>query len=463
MKKSFIIAGICIALGACNKFGDINVNPNLPQQASNTQLIASAQLYLPVLAESPQGEYLGQYLSETQYPNLSLFNQVSASFYGIYYGPLMNLDSVLRAKVHNPAEGPAANQVAVAKILKSYYFWHITDRWGDVPYSAALQGKNDFTPVYDRQEAIYTDLFLRLDEAVKMIVPGSITNDINFKGNMDQWKKFANTIRMLMALRLSEAAPEKAKAEFNAALAGGIMTSNADNLVFKHLAEQANESYWYDQVTDQNRKWWAISLTLMNKMKPVDDPRLPVYADKNSGGNYVGLEFGKTEGLSTSAFSLLGFENRKQDASVYLVTYAQALFAKAEAAKRGWITGGEAEAEKNYKLAIEHSVRQWKNNDTTGYGVMMSKPGMPYNAATGMEQIATQRWVHLFLHGYEAWAEWRRTGFPVLHKPQGKEIPTRQGYPSDEVFNNRENYLNAVNTQFGSAGDGLYGKLWWDK
>lgn len=463
MKKISIIAGICIALGACNKFGDINVNPNLPTQASNTQLIANAQLYLPVLAESPQGEYLGQYLSETQYPNLSLFNQVSASFYGIYQGPLMNLDSVLRAKVYDPREGPPANQQAVAKILRTYYFWHITDRWGDVPYSAALQGKNDFTPVYDPQEQIYNDLFAELDEADKMIVAGDIENDIIYKGDMDQWKKLGNTIRLLMALRLSAAAPEKARTEFNTALAAGIMSDNADNLMFKHLAEQANESYWYDQVSDLNRKWWALSLTLVDKMKPVDDPRLPVYGDKNSAGNYVGMEFGKVDGLSTTAFSLLGAEIRRQDAKVFLVTYAQALFAKAEAAKRGWIAGGDAAAEEHYKMAIEHSLRQWRDNDTTGYKTMMSNPGMPYVAASGMEQIATQRWVHLFMHGFEAWAEWRRTGFPVLHKPQGKEIPTRQGYPSDEVFNNRDNYNDAVTRQFAGAGDGLYGKLWWDK
>ncbi|WP_119079281.1 SusD/RagB family nutrient-binding outer membrane lipoprotein [Chitinophaga alhagiae] len=462
MKILPIIAITCMVLGACNKFGDLNVNPNLPSQASNTQLIANSQLYLPVLAESPQGEYFAQYLSETQYPNLSLFNQVSASFYGIYQGPLMNLDSVLRAKVYNPAEGPGANQQAVAKILKAYYFWHVTDRWGDVPYSAALQGKSDFTPVYDPQEQLYNSLFAELTDASNMIVAGNISNDIIYKGNIAKWKKLANTIRLLMALRLSEVAPEKAKTEFNAALAAGIMTGTADNLTFQHLAEQANESFWYDQVSDQNRKWWALSLTLVDKMKPVDDPRLPVYGDKNSGGEYVGLEFGKQDGLSTTAYSLLGAEVRRQDAKVYLVTYAQALFAIAEAAKRGWTGGGEAEAEASYKAAIRESIYQW-TGDSASYPAFYAKPGITYVPANGMEQIATQRWVHLFMHGYEAWAEWRRTGFPVLHKPQGKDIPTRQGYPSDEVFNNRDNYNEAVTRQFGGAGDGLYGKLWWDK
>jgi len=462
MKKIILIIGAGLLLASCNKFSDINVNPNLPTQASNTQLIANAALYLPNLSSSPQGEYFAQYLSETQYPSLSLFTQVSASFYGIYQGPLMNLDTVLHSTTFNVMEGPVANQLAVAKILKAYYYWHITDRWGDVPYTEALRGKAKFTPQYDTQKVIYDSLFTLLDDATKMIVSGDIINDIVYQGKMDKWKKLANTVRLLMALRLSEKDAAKAQDQFNKALTGGIMTSNDDNLVFKHLAEAANENYWYDQIKDQNRKWWAISTTLMDKMKPVGDPRLPIYANKNSSGQYVGLEYGKPDGLSTTAFSLLGAAIWKQDAPIYLVTYAQALFAKAEAAKRGWIAGGDVEAETNYKLALEHSVRMWNNNDTTGLGVFRSYAGIAYAPATGLEQIATQRWVHLFMHGFEGWAEWRRTGFPTLLKPGGKEIPTRQGYPTDEPFKNKVNYQNAINSQFNGADD-LYGKVWWDK
>lgn len=463
MKRLYYIIGISLLLAACNKFGDMNVNPNLPSKTSSTQLIANAELFLPVLGESPQAEYFAQYLSETQYPNLSLYNQVSANFYSMYYGPLMNLDSVIRTTSMDANEGPIPNQLAVAKILKAYFFWHITDRWGDVPYTEALKGRANTTPVYDPQSVIYDSLFLLLDQADKSIVAGDIINDIIYQGNMTRWKKLGNTIRLLMALRLSAAAPEKAKTEFNKALTAGIMTSNADNFVFSHLAEAANESYWYDQITDQNRKWWALSESLVAKMKPVNDPRLPVYGDKNSGGQYVGLVYGATSGLSTTAYSLLGLEIRKQNANVYLVTYAQALFAKAEAAKLGWIPDGDVAAEANYKMAIEHSVRQWKNNDTTGYGVMMASAGMPYVAANGYEQIGNQRWVHLFMHGFEAWAEWRRTGFPAgLIKPDGKDVPLRQGYPQDEVFNNKKHYEDAVKRQF-PGGDNLYGRLWWDK
>src|SRR5690606_20607622 len=99
---------------------------------------------------------------------------------------------------------PTTNQIAVAKILKAFYFWNITDRWGDVPFTESLQGANDFTPKYDSQESIYYALFDMLEEANAMIVPGNIPGDIIYNGDMTKWKKLGNTIHMLMALRLSE-------------------------------------------------------------------------------------------------------------------------------------------------------------------------------------------------------------------------------------------------------------------
>lgn len=462
MKNIFLLCMIALLAGGCTKFNEnINRDPNLPSTASNTQLIANAQLYLPNVSSAPQAVYNAQFLSETQYPNLSLYNQVAHSFYGFYTSPLMNLESVLTSTTLNGNEGPVNNQLAVAKILKAFYFWHMTDRWGDIPYSEALKGKGDFTPKYDTQKDIYDSLFNLLDQANNMIVAGNISNDLIYAGDMTKWKKLGNTIRMLMALRLSEVDANKGKDEFNKALNAGVMTANTDNFVFKHLAEAANQNYWYDQVVRQNRKWWALSETLVAKMKPVGDPRLPIYGDKNTVGDYIGLEYGKLD-AGTIDFSLLGATIIKQDAPVNLVTYAQTLFARAEAAKRGWIAGGDAVAKTNYDLAIEQSVRQWNNNSTTGLAAMMARPEIAYDPAKALEQIATQRWVHLFMNGYEAWAEWRRTGFPALTTPGGKQVPTRQGYPVDEQFNNTENWKEAVQRQFGGT-DGLYGKVWWDK
>lgn len=464
MKKIYLLllfAGSLVT--GCNKFdSDINRNPNQPSQASAAQLLSNAMLSLPGLSSSPQGEFMAQYLAETQYVGASLYPEGSTSFYGWYQGPLMNIETVLTSP--DLAVMPNANQIAVAKILKAYYFWNITDRWGDVPYSQALKGQLDFTPEYDTQESIYNALFILLDEANAAITSGTIPGDIMYNGDMTKWKKLGNTIHMLMALRLSEVPGDKGKNEFIKAMNNGIMTSNADNFVFKHLLDANNQNYWYGQVVAQNREWWALTETLVDYMLPLNDPRLAVYGKPTiNSGDYVGLEFGTTAGIpNTTGVSLLGTAIYAQNAPVYLVTYAQALFAIAEAAKRGWITGGDVEAMAKYNLAIEQSFRQWTGG-TTGLATYMTNPEVVYDPARAIEQIANQRYVHLFMHGYEAWAEWRRTGYPDnLVSPGGKPVPTRLAYPDNEAFNNAENYQEAIQRQFGGQ-NSQYGKVWWDK
>ena len=465
-KSVLFVAATVFLFSGCNKFDEsINRDTNNPTVASGTQLIANSELSLPTLSSSPQGEYYAQFLSEALYPDLSLYNNVNFSFYTLYTGPLQNLESVLTSPSLVPSEGPISNQLAVAKILKAYFFWHITDRWGDVPFSEALKGKNNYTPAYDTQQSIYNSLFKLLDEANSQIVAGDISNDIVYNGNMERWKKLGNTLHLLIALRLSKIDPNTGKVEFNKALAAGIMESNEDNLVYKHLANAANENYWYDQISNQNRKWWALSKPLVDYIKPLDDPRLKVYGDANKVGDYTGLEFGLVEGVDKKDPSLLGLAIRKQDAPVYLVTFAQALFAKAEAAKMNWIPGADVEAKTNYDMGIEQSVRQWNNDDISGLAKMKAHAEIQYNPANGLKQIAYQRWVHLFMNGFEAWAEWRRTGYPELSSPVGnpaKAIPRRQAYPTEESSNNKAHYSEAIQRQFNGADD-LTGRLWWDK
>lgn len=435
---------------------DINDNPNLPSNAAPSQLIANAMLSLPGLSSSPQGEYNAQYLSETIYVDGSLYPQSTTSFYWLYQGPLKNLQTAIE-------NSNKANEIAVAKILKAYYFWHITDRWGDAPYDEALQGVDDFTPAYNTQQEIYENLFASLKEAANELeVSGTLQDDIIYNGDMEKWRKFSNSVRLLMALRLSEKDEEWAEDEFNNALDDGVITSNDENFVFQHLADENNENYWYDQVVRQSREWWALSERLVGMMEPVNDPRLPVYGDPaNSSGDFVGLPFGTTDDsqLDTDDYSLLGADIHEQDAPVYLLTYAQVLFAKAEAAERNWTT---ELAEDNYNNAIEASILQWTGSDA-GVQAYLSEPDVIYNPNNGIEMISEQRYIHLFMHGYEAWAEYRRTGYPDnMVSPQGRDVPLRQAYTSDEALNNTENYEEAVDRQFGGD-NSIYGRLWWDE
>ena len=379
----------------------------------------------------------------------------------------MDLETVLNSPL-DMNEGPIVNQMAVAKILKAYIYWFLTDRWGDIPYSEALKGRNNFTPKYDRQQDIYNSLFTLLEEANTAIITGStnnIKNDIIYNGDMAKWKRFGNTVRMLMALRLSKIDPAKGAVEFNTALNNGVMAANTDNFTYQHLADANNENFWYTQMGRMGRLWYAVSRPLVDTMQSSNDPRLPVFADKNSAGNYVGLAYGQTSTVTPSSVSLLGSSLRLPNSPVYLVTYAQSLFARAEAAKLGWITGGDATAKTHYETAIQASIAQWTGS-TTSVAAFLAQPKIVYDPANAIKQIAIQRWVHLFLHGYEAWAEWRRTGFPLLVAApgaNGNQIPRREAYPTIERSNNTANYNEAVSRLPYGGTDDLNARVWWDK
>ncbi len=469
-KLTYTLLAVIIVLSSCKKFdGSMNVDPNRPTIASGTQLIANAQRWLPDMSSTPFGVHYPQYLSNTSFTDNSRYTTINFNFNGWYSGPLMDLQTVIKSNNLSANEGPIVNQVAVAKIMKAYIFWFLTDRWGDIPYSEALKGKENFTAKYDKQQAIYDSLFLLLDEANAAIVPGNIKNDIMYNGDITKWKKFGNTIHMLMALRLSKVDATKGAAEFNKALANGIMTSNSDNFTYTHLSETANENFWYTQMNRMGRLWYAVSKPLVDTLQAKSDPRLPVFANTaTSGANagkYVGLDYGLTSTVTPGNYSLLGDKLRLQNAPVYLVTYAQALFAQAEAAKRGWIEGGDATAKANYETGIENSILQWTGSKSS-VDAYLAQPSVVYDEANAIKQIAVQRWIHLFLNGYEAWAEWRRTGYPELVAApgaNGDKIPRREAYPTIERSNNTENY-NAAVAAFPYGGtDDLNTRVWWDK
>jgi hypothetical protein len=470
-KSIHILLTSLVLLSSCKKFdGSLNVDPNRPAKAAATQLIANAEMFLPDMSSSPYGVHYPQYLSNTSFTENSRYTTVNFNFYGWYTGPLMNLETVLTSTNLDPNEGPVVNQVAVAKILKAFIFWHVTDRWGDVPYSEAFKGRDNFTPKYDKQQDIYNNLFALLDDANATIVTGSntnIKNDLMYSGDMTKWKKFANTIHMLMALRLSKVDPTKGAAEFNKALNNGIMTANTDNFTYQHLADPANENYWYNSFTRLGRNWFAVSKPLVDTLQSINDPRLPVFANKNTAGNYVGLDYGLPGSTTVviNNYSLLGSGLRSQNSPVALVTYAQALFARAEATKLGWVTGGDAAAKTLYESAITNSVLQWTGS-TTGVTALLAQPKVAYDPANAIKQIAVQRWIHLFLNGYEAWAEWRRTGYPILTAApgaNGDRIPRREAYPTQEQANNTANYNAAIAAFPYGGADDLNARVWWDK
>ncbi|MBB2146026.1 SusD/RagB family nutrient-binding outer membrane lipoprotein [Pedobacter sp. LMG 31464] len=504
MKRNFLkyisFAALTLFVIGCKPgdFGDLNVSENSPSQPQTNLLFTNAERNMAGVVSSLTGRMFTQQNSETLYTSESRYNLKIYSYAGTYSNPLqdlaliikLNTDAATKAAPNVIGNGTNANQIAAARILKAFFFQSMTDRWGDIPYSEALQGLSKATPKFDKQQAIYTDLFKELKEASAQFDATTVLKgDFLFGGSVAKWKKFANQIRLNMALRLSKVDPATGKTEFNLALAAGVLASNADNVSYPYLAESANENNMYNNYNVAKRYDFTISKTLLDYLQTNSDPRLGVYAERTAPlvngvntGPYVGMPFGITQ-AAASAYSIGGFNTagvfaagsvsafgtkfRQQNSVVTIFTYAETKFAIAEAYKLGWITGvpDDVNAALNYNDGVTASLSQ-HGAAAPAIATYLAQVGIAYDPANAVKQIITQKWVANYEgYGFEAWADWRRTGFPTLSpspNPQnlGGQIPRRLCYTADEPSLNKTNYLAVVASQ---GPDELSTRVWWDK
>jgi len=481
---------VATVVASCSKpsdFGDMNVDPNNPSDPNTALLFTSAirsSLSTGTGAVTAADPFLYvQHISEVIYTTASLYTSRIFDYNGLYNGPLNDLQTIIRlnsnadtkSKPYVLAGGSNANQLAAARILKAFIFMQMADRWGDIPYSAAFKGIEDITPAFDEQKAVYLDLLKELKEAAAQIDNGAgPTGDILLDGDMDWWKEWAASIRMIIALRMSKADPSTGKTEFVAAFNDGGLSGNSHNVFYQYLADANNQNPWYNNYNVGKRYDYAVSETMVNKLRSLNDPRLPVFADPTSAGTQVGMPYGlKTVPNGVSAgtvdapgtVSLIGKAFRLQGSKAAVTTYAQLQFAMAEAAHLGWIGGGEAVAETYYLAGIKASLEQFGVG--AAYGTYIAQAAVAYNPAKAVEMIQTQKWIAGFLgNGYEAWAEWRRTGYPVLTPAKdaapvsGGQIPRRQAYPTTERDLNTENYNIVIGRQ---GADELTTRTWIDQ
>lgn len=204
---------------------------------------------------------------------------------------------------------------------------------------------------------------------------------------------------------------------------------------------------------------------MVNNLQANNDPRLPKFGDKAGDGLYHGQAYGVIN-TNFSSMSLLGAAMRKPESPVYFYTVAEVQFALAEAVKLTWIPGTDADAELYYLAGIKASMQQFGVYTDAAYAACITSPGVVYSPAKALELIGTQKWVALFLNGWEAWYEWRRTGFPKLLPPANAQtrdgqIPRRHGYPSGEALLNKQHYDEAVQRIGGP--DDLSSRVGWDK
>lgn len=533
--KKFVLYTAFAALGligttSCSDFGDVNTDP---------EHLNDGNINYGVLFTNAQHQALGsdwdvwrngiiygasmmQHVTSAQWSQIfyvwdSGYN--AAYWDSMYKGDRAAARDINIALQNWEGDDRFATDYQMARIVKAYIFHRLTDLYGDIPYSEAVCGID--YPKYDTQEAIYADLLKELNEAQAALdgaAPAELgSKDIYFNSDLTKWRKFANSLMLRIAMRMSKVNPAEAEKWVKVAVNNGIIDNAADNAILQHTEGDVNndssEPYAkvYVGVGDQGK--WFLSEFFVDLLKNTNDPRLAligtVCEDPTIGYSAEGYDLGNCDpaiqkgmpvgydlkggdwdiskapgfpGLETFR-SVYSVPNRytysDPKAPTFIITYAENCFLLAEAAYRGWLSGTSAtgSAKTYYEEGVRAAMKQFASFPaaTSLYNTYLSDAAIekylqenPFDQSKALEQINTQYYINTFNDSYEAFANWRRSGFPKL-TPVDKDypncvtngtIPRRFTYPTDESTVNEVNYLEA--TKRLNNGDAMTSRVWWD-
>ena len=394
----------------------------------------------------------------------------------------------------------AANQAhvsALADVVKVEAMHRVTDIYGPIPYSNF--GDGVLKAKYDSQEKIYDAFFVELDNAIKVLTDFHTKNpnskiltdyDHVYNGNVEKWIRFANTLRLRLAMRIAYVAPEKARQQAELAVnhSIGVIKDAGD------VAKVRNERITFEYplyVICHNFNEIRMGASMDSYLNGYKDPRLSKYFVQSSGGDYRGIRSGinVNSNYAKAAFSKL---NCQINSDMMWMSPAESYFLMAEGAIRGWDMGGSAQEfyENGIKTSFTHNgvgdAESYIANDTDvpadytdivsggNSNIALSDLTIKWDDSDDferkLERIITQKWIAMYPDGQEAWSEFRRTGypkiFPVKVNNSGGTINTqtqirRLPFPSPEYIDNPENVKEAVSLLGGSDNGGT--RLWWDK
>ncbi len=472
------VAGSLLAVQSCSKiknFGDINSNPNLTTSPNTAALLTNVESGLGNSFWSggglvTPGALYCQYNTETQYTEASRYQTPSFNWDAYYYGSLEDLQNIINYNTTNPdqaaANGDNVNQIAIARILKAYYFWFLTDSYGDLPYFNALKGNGLLA--YDGQDKIYPDLVKELTEAVAQFVTPVhvIVGDILYGGDISKWKKFANSIRLLIDLRMSKKGGN-AKTDFVAALndPAGVITNNSDNAALVYPGGVYNNPvYGFYYITQ--RYDYGLCKTVTDFINANGDKRTGAFETSSVGFPY-GLPRDSAVLFATNNPNwsyVLSSSSSQPTSPAFLITAANVWLARADAANLGWTSEDVATM---YSNGISASWQQWGVYDAASFATYISSTAVSVSSGNIASKIGTQTWLAFYPNGWQGWSNWRRTGYPVLNPVYQSPllpIPRRIPYGPLEPQLNPDNYTAAAaNYTVGGVPNSQDARIWWDQ
>ena len=501
---SSLILLASIGLGSCDKgFDKMNVNPIAltavePSYQLNNTIVNTAPSYGNLSYETTiVKQMITPFSGQGSAANFNQDNRsvASGNWNSLYQNNIKELTDVIVKTKDLPAK---SNLYNMARIWKAYSFMILTDTYGDIPYSQA--GKNYLegisAPIYDTQESVYSAILTELESASAALdaSKAKVSTDLLYDGDVTKWKRFGFSLLLRASMRLSKVNPAKSAEYVAKAVAGGLMQSNADNAIIRHNASFANPIG--SQLNGGQSAFFYLAEDFVDFLKKANDPRLESiavrYVGATSGAQQIESRANRTKDVQIGA--PLGYDNttitvavkEKKLASLwdysqldrtrvgglnapsFLVTYSETQLLLAEAAHRKWTTGT---ASTLYSSGIKAHMQQFASYGATSTiseaainAYLLANPLTP---GKELEEINTQYWVSSFLVGPESWANFRRSGFPVL-KPNsfpGSDLKTepfirRLTYVDAELNVNKANVQKAIERQGANTMDT---RIWWDK
>ena len=481
MKKIFIaLLSIVLLSTGCENidFGDTNKNVNGPADASTSALLSGAITDFSTTTGRPYRitpNLNVQYLVQMVYNDEMLYADYAGSWSGYYVQELSNLQTVINIcsdpeNASNPviaANGALENQLAVAKIFKSVIFKRVTDLFGNVPYSEALN-TDILLPKYDAQQDIYSGMIAEVKAARDMINVSKAgpTGDVIYGGDMEMWQKFANSFLVSLGMQVTKADAGLAESTVKEALSNsfGVLETVSDDAI-----------YTFDKDNGFNNPWnwmrpadYGVSAEFISALTGTGftsnttlDERIQYVANDPA---LVGLPYGHvsyTAENSSVASILLAPDTR-----LALLTSAYTYLQRAEAAARGWTS-------EDAGVMLTNGILNSYECGANLYGVAIGD-GAAYAAARvadmetagALQVIGEEKWVALFPQGYDSWSEWRRTDVPsfspAVDAINDGQIPRRYNYPSSEASLNADGY-NSGKGALSPSTDNNTSRFWWDQ
>lgn len=518
IKKLLLISVALLVLGGCDDdFVGINTNPYAVTDIDPALLFAGAQL-TPLGGWETEHTIAQQFVNPhnsgaTLGPNFNadIDNFNNGTWDGSYPTDIKNIVQALSLLDENTER---VNLRSILRIWKAQIFMNLVDTYADVPYfdagQAYLKGSEYFYPKYDDDAAIYADLEKEIREAVAAMNPNAdfVAADLFYGANgsiksgtaaiqVEKWKKLGNSLLLRLGMRYSNIDATKAKTIVSDAFNGGVMTSNDDNAYVKYdgtlFTNDANGG-----LVNNNPYFYYAAEPFVDQLKATSDPRtaflIATFAnpaaplgDPNPNTN-IADQFGVPVGVINTALVDAPYRGAKGGgynysqmnvnvvasltAPSFWVTYPEVSLLLSEAAHRGWIGGGGAAAQQYYENGIKADIKRYalypkaSMVSDEAIATFLASTGVAYTADKALELINTQLWIVYIRNGTQAWANFRRSGYPALKPNLSNNLLNggfvrRLSYPDYELAQNRANYMSAVSAIGGK--DDLTARVFWDK